>query len=352
MSGNNNAKMKYTTLPDSDIKVSKLCLGTMTWGEQNSEKEGHEQLDLALDKGINFIDTAEMYPVPANKDTQGSTEKIIGTWLKKTGNRDKIVLASKIVGPGNSMAHIRNNLGFNKEALQDAVEKSLVRLQTDYIDLYQLHWPERSTNFFGKRDYRPKENEEWQDNFKEVLSHLEKLISAGKIRKIGLSNETAYGVMRFIEEAKTGAPKIVTVQNPYSLLNRKDEVGLTEILHRKNVGLFPYSPLGMGTLTGKYLDDTPPDSRLALFPEYKRYSNAQAVTATRKYVAIANKHGLIPAQMALAFVQMQPFVTSTIIGATKIGQLNENIGSKYVVLSPEIVKEINQIHSEIPNPAP
>tara|TARA_R100001369_G_scaffold29172_4_gene52629 strand:+ start:118431 stop:119465 length:1035 start_codon:yes stop_codon:yes gene_type:complete len=344
--------MKYTFLPNSDIKVSKICLGSMTWGQQNTEKEGHEQIEYALEQGINFIDTAEMYSVPANKDTQGSTEKIIGSWFKKSGKRNKIVLASKIAGPGKAMAHIRPNLGFSKDALNDALGKSLKRLQTDYIDLYQLHWPERNSNFFGKRGYERDDSEEWEDNFKEILFNLNQFIKDGKIRMIGLSNESPYGVMRCLEEARNGAPRISTVQNPYSLLNRKDEIGLTEIYHRENVGLFPYSPLGMGSLSGKYLKDKNAPGRLTLFPQYSRYGNPQAVKAIEKYVAVAEKHNLNPSQMALSFVNTRPFVTSTIIGATTIEQLQENIGSINVNLSEAVLIDINEIHEAIPNPAP
>ena len=344
--------MKYTFLPNSDIKVSKICLGSMTWGQQNTEKEGHEQIEYALEQGINFIDTAEMYSVPANKDTQGSTEKIIGSWFKKSGKRNKIVLASKIAGPGKAMAHIRPNLGFSKDALNDALGKSLKRLQTDYIDLYQLHWPERNSNFFGKRGYERDDSEEWEDNFKEILFNLNQFIKDGKIRMIGLSNESPYGVMRCLEEARNGAPRISTVQNPYSLLNRKDEIGLTEIYHRENVGLFPYSPLGMGSLSGKYLKDKNAPGRLTLFPQYSRYGNPQAVKAIEKYVAVAEKHNLNPSQMALSFVNTRPFVTSTIIGATTIEQLQENIGSINVNLSEAVLIDINEIHETIPNPAP
>ena len=344
--------MKYTFLPNSDINVSKICLGSMTWGQQNTEKEGHEQIEYALEQGINFIDTAEMYSVPANKDTQGSTEKIIGSWFKKSGKRNKIVLASKIAGPGKAMAHIRPNLGFSKDALNDALGKSLKRLQTDYIDLYQLHWPERNSNFFGKRGYERDDSEEWEDNFKEILFNLNQFIKDGKIRMIGLSNESPYGVMRCLEEARNGAPRISTVQNPYSLLNRKDEIGLTEIYHRENVGLFPYSPLGMGSLSGKYLKDKNAPGRLTLFPQYSRYGNPQAVKAIEKYVAVAEKHNLNPSQMALSFVNTRPFVTSTIIGATTIEQLQENIGSINVNLSEAVLIDINEIHEAIPNPAP
>jgi aryl-alcohol dehydrogenase-like predicted oxidoreductase len=344
--------MKYTTLPNSDIKVSKICLGSMTWGQQNTEEEGHAQIDYALEMGVNFIDTAEMYSIPANKDTQGSTEKVIGNWFNKTGNRDKVILATKIAGPGKAMAHIRPNLGFSKAALNDALAKSLKRLQTDYIDLYQLHWPERNSNFFGKRGYQQDSSEEWEDNFQEILFNLNEFIKEGKIRKIGLSNESPYGVMRCLEEARNGAPKISTVQNPYSLLNRKDEIGLTEIYHRENVGLFPYSPLGMGSLSGKYLKDKNAKGRLTLFPQYSRYGNEQAVKAIGKYVDIANNNQLTPSQMALAFVNMQPFVTSNIIGATTLEQLKENIGSIEINLSQKILQEINEVHEAIPNPAP
>lgn len=344
--------MKYTNLPGTNIKVSKLCLGSMTWGQQNTEAEGHEQLNYALDQGINFIDTAEMYSIPAKKETQGSSEKIIGSWLKATGKRDKVVIASKITGPGEAMTHIRPNLDFSKTTLSDAIDKSLQRLQTDYIDLYQLHWPERNTNFFGKLDYTLDEQDEWQDNFKEILESLDGFIKSGKIKTIGLSNETPYGVMRCVEEARKGAPKIATVQNPYSLLNRKDEIGLTEICHRENIGLFPYSPLGMGTLSGKYLNGKPKNSRLTLFPQYTRYSNPQALAAIEKYVELAEKFDLSPAQMALAFIESKPFVTSTIIGATSMDQLKEDIGSIQVELSQEILKEIDRIHEEIPNPSP
>ncbi|RZS99389.1 aldo/keto reductase [Aquimarina brevivitae] len=343
--------MKYTRLPNTDISVSKLCLGTMTWGEQNTEQEAHQQLDYALQKGINFIDTAELYAVPAKKETQGATETIIGKWLQKTGKRDKIVLATKIVGPREFVKHIRTG-GFTKSEFSDAIHKSLKRLQTDYIDLYQLHWPDRNTNFFGVRGYEHDADEQWQDNFAAVLSYLEDFIKEGKIRQIGLSNETPYGVMRYAEEARKGAPKMITVQNPYSLLNRKDEIGLTEILHRENIGHLPYSPLGFGQLTGKYLDETPPNARVTLFPQFNRYHNTNSFAATRAYNEIAKEHNISLTKMALSFVTERPFVTSTIIGATTMEQLKENIDSINISLSKEILQKINEVHNDIPNPAP
>lgn len=344
--------MNYKLIPNTSLKVSELCLGTMTWGEQNNQKEAFQQLDFALENGINFIDTAEMYSVPGRKETQGSTETIIGNWFAKTGNRDRVILASKIAGPSPTFEHIRNPLDFTKASLNDAINKSLTRLQTDYIDLYQLHWPERNTNYFGQRNYNHNPNEKWDANFAEVLDNLAHFVKAGKIRHIGLSNESPFGVMRFVEEARKGKQKIATVQNPYSLLNRKDEVGLTEVLQRENVGYLPYSPLGFGQLTGKYLNDTPKNARVTLFPNYNRYHKPNSFEATKKYQALALKNGLSLTHLALAFIRQQPFVTSTILGATNLEQLKENIASKAVVLSKEIVTEINKIHEEIPNPAP
>ncbi|WP_298508786.1 NADP(H)-dependent aldo-keto reductase [uncultured Kordia sp.] len=344
--------MKYTKIPHTDIKVSKICLGTMTWGNQNTEAEGHEQMDYAFEQGVNFFDTAELYPVPATAETYAETERIIGTWFKKTGNRDKVVLASKIAGPGDYTAHIRTN-GFSPEAIKDAVENSLQRLQTDYLDLYQLHWPERQANFFGQRDYKHNPNDPWQDNFNESLHALDGLIKEGKIRQVGISNETPWGTMRYLEESKKGLPRMVTIQNAYSLLCRSFETSLAEVSMREGIGLMAYSPLGFGVLSGKYLGGNLPEgSRLTLFPRFARYSGKEATEATQQYYDLAKKHGLSLAQMSLAFINQQPFVTGNIIGASKMEQLKENIASIDVELSQEVIDGINEIHNSIPNPAP
>lgn len=344
--------MNYKLIPNTDLKVSELCLGTMTWGQQNTREEAFKQLDFALDNGINFIDTAEMYSIPGNKETQGSTETIIGNWFANSGNRSNVILSSKIAGPSRNFDHIRPSLDFSKASLNDTITKSLKRLQTDYLDLYQLHWPERNTNYFGQRNYNHLENENWQDNIAEILDNLEHFVKEGKIRHIGVSNESPFGVMRFVEEARNGKRKIATLQNPFSLLNRKDEVGMTEVLLRENIGYLAYSPLGFGQLTGKYLNETPQNARVTLFPNYNRYHKPNSFEATRKYNQLAKQNGLSLTHLALAFVRQQAFVTSTILGATTVDQLKENIASKEVVLSKEILKEINKTHEEIPNPAP
>tara|TARA_R110002167_G_scaffold56477_3_gene160275 strand:+ start:2228 stop:3268 length:1041 start_codon:yes stop_codon:yes gene_type:complete len=346
--------MIYTNLPHTDIEVSKICLGTMTWGNQNTEEEGHEQINYAIDKGVNFLDTAELYPVPAHKDRYAATEKVIGNWFKKNGNREDIVLASKIAGKADMTKFIRTT-GFTRESIIDAVEGSLQRLQTDYIDLYQLHWPDRSTNYFGQRGYKHDISDHWEDNIHQVLETMLDLIREGKIKHVGISNETPWGTMRFLEESKVHGtlPRTITVQNPYSLLNRLFEVGMAEIAMREQVGLLAYSPMGFGALSGKYLGDRMPEgSRLSLFPQYNRYIGDTAVEATKRYYDLAQTNGLSLAQMALAFVNSRPFVTSTIIGATSIRQLEENIGSIDVNLSDDIIQQIEGIHNSIPNPAP
>jgi aryl-alcohol dehydrogenase-like predicted oxidoreductase len=345
--------MKYTTLGTTDLKVSKICLGTMTFGQQNTEKEGHEQLDYALSQGVNFIDTAEMYAVPPSKETQGATERIIGTWLKNRNDRDQIILATKITGPS-AMTYIRNPLTFDAASIHSAINGSLQRLQTDYVDIYQLHWPERKVNSFGIRDYPADANDAWEDNFLEVLETMQSLIKAGKIRHFAVSNETAWGVMRFIQlSEKYNLPRPVSIQNPFSLLNRTFEVNLSEVAMREKVGLLSYSPLGFGILTGKYHNGTPPENaRVTRFPQYKRYSSPQSFEAARQYLEIARKYGVSPTHLALAFINSRPFLTANIVGATTLTQLKENISSVDVVLTPEILAEINAIHAAIPNPAP
>ena len=326
----------------------------MTWGKQNTEAEGHEQMDYALDNGVNFFDTAELYPIPAHADRYADTEKIIGNWFKKNGNRDKVVLASKIAGKADFTKFIRTT-GFDRASIINAVEGSLSRLQTDYIDLYQLHWPERNTNYFGKRGYTHDTTDHWQDNIHQVLETLRDLIQQGKIRQVGISNESPWGTMRFLEESKVhaGLPRAITIQNPYSLLNRTFEVGLAEISMRERIGLLAYSPLGFGALSGKYLGDLRPEgARLSLFPNYDRYVKGNSVIATQKYYDLAMSNGVSLAQMALAFVNSRPFVTSTIIGATSMKQLEENIDSINLELSDEVLQGIEAIHNETPNPAP
>lgn len=345
--------MKYTHLPHTDIKVSTLCLGTMTWGQQNTEEEGHAQMDYAFNKGVNFFDTAELYPVPARKETQGTTERVIGSWFKKTGNRSKVILATKIAGPAAMTSHIRSG-GFTRESIFEAVEGSLQRLQTDYIDLYQLHWPDRNTNYFGKRGYVHQPEEDWKDNFQEVLEALQELIKQGKVRQIGVSNENPFGVMRYLEESrKNDLPRMITIQNPYNLLNRLFEVGNAEVAIREQVGLLAYSPLGFGTLSGKYLGGLKPEgARVTLFPNYNRYSNEQAVAATVRYQELAREFGMSLTHMALAFVNAQPFLCSNIIGATSMQQLEENIASIDVQLTREQLNAIDEVHRVIPNPSP
>ena len=345
--------MKYTNLPNTNIKVSKICLGSMTWGNQNTEAEGHAQLDYAFEQGVNFIDTAELYPVPASAIHSGRTSEIIGTWLKKTGNREKVVIGSKIAGGGDYTAHIRST-GFSPQSIHDAVNGELKRLQTDYIDLFQLHWPERQTNRFGVRDYVYAPNDPWEDNFNEILSTLKEIMGSGKVRHIGLSNETAWGTMRYLDTSKTdNLPRPITIQNSYSLLNRTFENDLAEVSNRENIGLLPYSPMAFGVLSGKYIDGTATDkSRINLFPNYSRYSGITATEATKRYYNLAKDYGISLAQMSLAFVNERPFVTSNIIGASRIDQLKENIESIHIELSEVLIGSINAIHNEIPNPAP
>lgn len=324
----------------------------MTFGEQNTEAEAHDQLDCALSHGVNFIDTAEMYPVPCRGETQGRTEQYIGTWLKKSGRRNDVILASKVAGPG-MMPYLRDGPQLTPDHIEAALEASLKRLQTDCIDLYQVHWPARNTNFFGKLGYESDPGES-ATPIEETYACLAKAVEQGKVRYVGVSNETPWGVMQYQSLARThGWPGVVSVQNPYSLLNRTYEIGLAEISHRENVGLLAYSPLGFGVLSGKYLDGkAPADARLSRYTYFDRYTGDVAVEATRAYVELARKNGHAPAQMALAFVNSQPFVASNIIGATSLQQLEEDIGSIDLALSKEVMEEIERLHGHWPNPCP
>ena len=343
--------MDYNNLPNSNIKVSKICLGTMTWGKQNNQLEAFQQMNYSLERGINFFDTAELYPVPASPDKYAITEKIIGNWFNEKKNRDKVILATKIAGPGDYTAHIRKS-GFKGDSIEKALNSSLKRLKTDYIDLYQLHWPERITNTFGNRNFQYF-NDSWEDNFQFILLKFQELIKAGKIRQIGLSNENPWGIMKFLEYSKNNLPKMITIQNPYSLLNRLFEIGSSEICKREEVGLLAYSPLAFGILTGKYFNNNlPKNSRLDLFPRLKRYNNENSFKAANLYNDLAKKHNISLTHMSLSFVNDRPFVTSNIIGATTIEQLKENIDSVKIKLNEEIISEINLINNRIPNPSP
>jgi aryl-alcohol dehydrogenase-like predicted oxidoreductase len=347
--------MEYRLLGRTNLQVSKICLGTMTWGQQNTEAEAHEQMDYALTQGINFFDTAELYAVPSNRENSGLTEQYIGTWFKKSKKRADIILATKISGFRPDLSFIRNHqLDYSKKQINTALEGSLRRLQTDYVDVYQLHWPQRRTNFFGVLGYKHSPDDKWEDDFLDVLETISELQQAGKIRHFGLSNETAWGLMHVIRLAeKHNLPIPVSIQNPYNLLNRTFEVGLAECAIRENCGLLAYSPLGFGLLSGKFHKkmDTPSD-RINQFRNLARYNNTLSWEATAQYLALAEKHGLTLVEMALAFVTQQYFTTSNIIGATSMAQLKENIQTAERVLPVEILKEIDKIHAQIPNPAP
>lgn len=344
--------MQYRKLGNTDLEVSVICLGTMNFGEQNNEKESHEQLTYAIQNGVNIIDTAEMYAIPPKKETQGLTEKYIGSWMTKFRNRDKYMIATKISGPG--MEYVRDGSRLSAAHVKKAIDSSLERLNTDYIDLYQVHWPERKSNYFGRLGYT--QSDDIGISIAETLEALNDAVKSGKIRNIGISNETPWGVMEYLKLSDMNQikyPRIVSIQNPYNLLNRIYEVGLAEISYREKIGLLAYSPLGFGTLTGKYQEASPKDSRLGLYGDwFTRYSNDQCKKAVTDYLAVAKKFQLSLTQLALAFVNTRPFVTSNIIGATTLAQLKENIDSVNINLSPEIIDEINKIHEQIPNPAP
>ena len=345
--------MKYRKLGITNLKVSVICLGTMTWGEQNTEKEGFEQMDYAVDRGVNFFDTAELYAIPPKKETYGKTEEIIGNWFKEKKNRSKVILATKIAGPGLSWVRGGKNQ-YDKEKLNEAVNQSLKRLQTEYIDLYQLHWPERKTNFFGKLGYEHKNVDEW-NNFEDILNSLDDIIKSGKVKYIGLSNETAWGLTKFLEISKTkNLPKIMSVQNPYNLLNRTYEIGLAEVSIREKSGLLAYSPLASGIMSGKYRNGALPNgSRMKLFGDrFPRYKTKNAINAVEEYYKISKKHNLDLAQMSLKFCELQPFMTSVIIGATTMEQLKTDIESVNVNLNEDIIKEINEVQKLYTNPCP
>jgi len=344
--------MRTRKLGPTDLDVSRICLGSMTWGEQNSEAEAHQQLDYAVAQGINFIDAAEMYPVPPKAETQGRTEQYLGSWLKARGGRDKLVIATKVIGPG-EFPWIRGGPRLDRASVLAACDTSLKRLQTDYVDLYQVHWPARSTNYFGQLNYRAT-NDRAATPIEETLVALAELVSQGKVRHIGISNETPWGVSEYLRLSRENKlPRPVAIQNPYSLLNRSFEVGLSEFAHRDKLGLLAYSPLGFGVLAGKYLNGArPPQGRITLFPRFGRYNGEHADRAAGEYVALARQHGLDPAQMALAFVGSRPFTVSTIIGATSMEQLRSNIASSEIKLSDEVLQGIEAIHKRYTIPCP
>ena len=345
--------MKFKKLGTTELDVSLICLGTMTWGTQNTEKDAFEQMDYSLSKGVNFFDTAELYSVPPNSDSYGKTETMIGNWFEKRKNREKIILATKVAGPGcNWIRGGRNN--FDEKTIGEAIDGSLKRLKTDYIDLYQLHWPERSTNYFGKRDYTIDTDEGEWNSFESILVALEKFIKNGKIRYIGMSNETPYGLSKYIELSKSKKlPRMMSVQNPYNLVNRTYEIGMSEISIREKCGLLVYYPLATGALSGKYRNgQMPKNSRQALFKGWERHLNPLAMEAYDEYYKLAKENEMTMAQLAQAFVNTRPFVTSNIIGATTMSQLKENIDSVNIELSDEILNKINVIHNNNPNPSP
>ena len=345
--------MKYKKLGTTDLDVSLICLGTMTWGTQNSEKDAFEQMDYSVSKGINFFDTAEIYSVPPTAESYGKTEEMIGNWFEKRKNREKIILASKVAGPGCSWIRGGGN-NFDEKKIKEAIDGSLKRLKTDYIDLYQLHWPERSTNYFGSRDFLYNNKEGNWNSFESILEALDKFIKSGKIRHIGMSNETPYGLSRYLEISKNkGAPRMMSVQNPYNLVNRTYEIGMSEISIREKCGLLVYYPLAAGGLSGKYRNGKmPKDSRMALFKGWERHLNPLAMEAYDKYFKLAKDFNLTMVQLAQSFVNSRPFVTSNIIGATTMDQLKENVESINIEFTDEMMERVNEIHNNNPNPSP
>jgi aryl-alcohol dehydrogenase-like predicted oxidoreductase len=344
--------VKRRPLGATGLQVSVVGLGTMTWGEQNSEAEAHEQLDAAVAAGVNFIDAAEMYPVPPKAETQGRTEQYLGSWLKARRNRSQVIVATKVTGPAD-MPWLRGGPRPSRAQLRQALEASLRRLQTDYVDLYQVHWPDRSTNFFGRLGYEHRDAESALP-IEETLEAFAQLVKEGKVRHVGISNETPWGLAEYLRLAREkGWPRVCSIQNPYSLLNRSFEVGLAEFAHREQVGLLAYSPLAFGVLSGKYLDGArPAGARLTLFSRFQRYTGERVERAVREYVALARRHGLDPARMALAYVYSRPFLASALIGATKMVQLRDNLAAAQLDLSSEVVAGIENIHRDHSNPAP
>lgn len=346
--------MQYSPLGRTGLQVSRLCLGTMTFGEQNTEAEAHAQMDYATARGVNFIDAAEMYPVPPRRETQGRTEAYIGSWLKTRGGRDKLIVATKVAGRSTELAYARPfAIHPDRRNIEAAVEASLRRLQTDYIDLYQVHWPDRSTNFFGRLGYQHQPLAD-EVPIEDTLAALDDLVRAGKVRHVGVSNETPWGLMRYLALAEQrGLPRMVSIQNPYSLLNRVFEIGHAEIALREQVGLLAYSPLAMGALSGKYRHGArPPEGRLTRFDRFQRYSTPRGAAAVEQYAQIAEAHGLDPARMALAFLLRQPFLTSAIVGATTLDQLQSNLASIELELPDVVIEAIEAVHSADPNPCP
>ena len=344
--------MELRRLGESDLIISALSLGTMTFGEQNSEAEAHAQLDLAVSRGVNFIDCAEMYPVPPKAETQGRTESYIGSWLRHQP-RDKLIIATKIAGPSRGFAWIRNGPRVNRQHLEAAIDGSLKRLQTDYVDLYQIHWPDRYVPMFGATSYDVSQEHDTVP-IEEQLEALADIVKAGKVRYIGLSNETPWGVIEFARYSeKTGLPRIVSVQNAYHLMNRNFEIGLAEACHHAKVGLLAYSPLAFGHLSGKYIADQQAKGRITMFSNFgQRYAKPNVPVATKEYMRIARESGLSPAQMALAFVRTRWFTSSVILGATSLDQLRENLDSMEVSLSDEVLEKIDSVHQIYTNPAP
>ena len=352
--------MKYRSLGRSDLTVSAICLGSMTWGEQNDLSQAMAQLDYAFANGVNFIDVAEMYPVPPRAETQGASERMIGEWLQARNNRSSVVLATKVVGRGErnpGANHIRSGPRLTPEHIQQACDDSLRRLRTDYIDLYQVHWPERHTNFFGRLDYSVNAQHDSASDgvpIGETLEALEDLVRAGKVRYLGISNESPWGLMQYVLAAsERGCSRIVSIQNPYNLLNRSFDIGLAEIALREQVSLLAYSPLAFGTLSGKYLAGAKPEgARLSLFERFQRYDSAEAKAAVADYVALAHAHNLDPAQMALAWVNSRQTLGANIVGATTLAQLRSNIDSIHLHLADDVLAGIDAIHRRYPNPAP